>query len=188
MRALVLIAALMASAPAWAQTETQTPAPAQTSAPAQAQPTAGTPYIEPENALERTFIAAMDNPDMRAVFRVQFLESQVALALSSREPSAPPRMINLPTGARACLIFTSPARANAIMGDEAAYRVMTGREALELVRGANVIININLRPYLTLDSDGINSFLAIPETPAAAPEVEAEDPAATEDPSAGPTQ
>jgi hypothetical protein len=181
MRALVLIAALMASTSAWAQAQTETPAPAQ------AEPAAGTAYIEPENALERTFIAAMDNADMRPVFRRQFLESDVALALSSREPSAPPRSINLPTGARACLIFTSPARAAAVMGDEGAYVVLSGREALERVRGANVIININSRPYLTLDSEGIDSFLAIPPPPAAAPAPGAAQ-APAEDASAGPTQ
>jgi hypothetical protein len=141
--------------------------------------------IEPQSALERTFVAATENDALRALFRLQFLESPVALALSGPSPDAPPRQIDLPRGARACLIFTSSARATEIIGARAPRVVLTGREALERVRGTNVIININLRPYLTLDAAGIETFLALPEIP--------EPPASTPSPpppsaSAGPTQ
>ncbi|MDX2276750.1 MAG: SseB family protein [Hyphomonadaceae bacterium] len=175
MRALLLAAAVMAAGPAVAQDPP---------AAATEQPASAPAYIEPTNALEQTFVAAVDNPDLRAAFRRQFLESQVALALSSRDPAAPPRAIDLPNGTKACLIFTSPARAAAVMGDDSPYVVLTGREALMLVRGTNVIINVNLRPFLTLDSEAIDSFLSIPHPPAEpAPPTPA-----PENASAGPTQ
>jgi hypothetical protein len=48
------------------------------------------------------------------------------------------------------------------MGAHAPRQMMTGRQALERIRGAPlVIININLEPYLTLDAPGIEGFLAV---------------------------
>jgi hypothetical protein len=48
--------------------------------------------------------------------------------------------------------------------------MMTGREALQRLRGARlVIININLDPYLTLDSDGVSAFLAADTAPPVTP-------------------
>ena len=177
MRALLFVAAVLAASPAAAEDPPAAPAAQQAAAP---------DYIEPQNALEQTFVAAVDNPDLRAAFRRQFLESPVALALSSRDPSTPPREITLPNGVKACIIFTSPARAAAIMGDDSPYVMLTGREALTRVRGANVVINVNLRPYLLLDAEGVDGFLAIPQPPAA-PEADA--PALEPEPtSAGPTQ
>lgn len=167
-----------------AESQPEQPAAAAIAAPTAAQSPSAPAYIEPQNSLEQSFISAVDNPDLRAAFRREFLESQVALALSSRDPSAPPREIDLPDGAKACLIFTSPARAAAIMGDDAPYVMLTGRDALERLRGTNVVINVNLRPYLLLDSEGVDGFLSIPAPPAA-PEAPAPPP---EPSSAGPTQ
>jgi hypothetical protein len=142
------------------------------------------PLIEPQNALERSFVAAADNEAMRAIFRRQFLEAQVAVALSSTTPEAPPRQIELRPGVHACLIFTSSARATEVMGAQAPRVMLTGRQALERMRGANAIININLRPFLTLDAAGIEAFLAVPTADATpAPETPALPPA-----SAGPSQ
>lgn len=130
--------------------------------------------ITPRNALERAFVTATDDAATeaaraaaRAEFRRLFLSSQVALALSSTTPDAPPRQIEV-HGQPTCLIFTSSARATEVMGAQSPRVIVTGREALERVRGANVIVNINLRPFLALDTAGVESFIALP-VPAAAP-------------------
>lgn len=130
--------------------------------------------IAPRNALERAFVTATDETGTdaaraaaRAEFRRLFLSSQVALALSSTTPDAPPRQIEV-HGAPTTLIFTSSARATEVMGAQSPRVILTGREALARVRGANVIVNINLRPFLALDAEGVESFIALP-VPAAAP-------------------
>lgn len=131
--------------------------------------------IEPANDLERAFVNAARQANARAAFRHTFLSSQVALATMSAAPNAPPREIRLGPGGDACLIFTSNARATQIMGANSPRQLMTGRQALERIRGAHlVIININMDPYLTLDTAGIEAFLAAEATPGA--------------PSAGPSQ
>lgn len=125
-----------------------------------------TPLIEPQNELERALIAATDpgsGEPQRDAFRRLFLRSDVALALSSNSPDAPPAQIEPRPGYQTCLIFTSSARAAEIMGASTPRIVLTGRQALERVRGANVVININRRPYITLDAEGIEGFLALPD-------------------------
>jgi hypothetical protein len=153
MRRRAFLAASLAAlaAPASAQT---TPA----TAPRASRPA---PMIEPENPLEQAFLEAFDTPALRAAFRREFLASPVALALSARDPSAPPRSIQLRPGVYACLIFTSSARAAAVMGPGAPKLVLTGREALERVRGTNVVININLTPYLTLEPEDVEAYLTL---------------------------
>jgi hypothetical protein len=140
------------------------------------------PLIEPANALEHAFIDASDNPADRAAFRRQFLESRVALALSSNAPDAPPAAIQVGPHTNAGLIFTTTARMTEVMGEQSPRAVITGREALERLRGGNVVININLRPYLVLDADGINGFLDLPDDSPAPPAP------APADSSPGPTQ
>jgi hypothetical protein len=131
--------------------------------------------IEPANDLERAFVTAAHQASARAAFRRTFLASQVALATMSAAANAPAREIRLGPGGDACLIFTSNARATQIMGPNSPRQLMTGRQALERIRGAHlVIININMDPYLTLDTAGIDAFLAAEAAPAA--------------PSAGPSQ
>jgi hypothetical protein len=129
--------------------------------------------IEPANDLERAFVTAAHQASARAAFRRTFLSSQVALATMSAAANAPAREIRLGPGGDACLIFTSNARATQIMGANSPRQLMTGREALERIRGAHlVIININMDPYLTLDAAGIEAFLgadAAPATPSAGP-------------------
>lgn len=124
------------------------------------------PIIEPQNALERALLTATDpgagEPE-RDAFRRLFLSSNVALALSSNAPDAPPAQIEPRPGQLTCLIFTSSARAAEIMGASAPRIVLTGRQALERVRGTNVVININRRPFITLDAEGVEGFLALPE-------------------------
>jgi hypothetical protein len=124
------------------------------------------PIIEPQNALERALIAATDpgaaEPE-RDAFRRLFLGSSVALALSANSPDAPPAQVEPRSGYRTCLIFTSSARATEIMGADTPRIMLRGRQALERVRGTNVVININRRPFITLDADGVEGFLALPE-------------------------
>jgi hypothetical protein len=141
------------------------------------------PLIEPQNALERAFVDAADNPASRAAFRREFLDSQVALAISSNAPDAPPAAIPVSQTLRAGLIFTSTARMTEVMGEQSPRAVITGREALERLRGGNVIININLRPYLVLDAAGISGFLDLPNDAAPATPTPAPTP-----PSSGPSQ
>jgi hypothetical protein len=131
--------------------------------------------IEPANDLERAFVTAAHQASARAAFRRSFLASQVALATMSTAANAPAREIRLGPGGDACLIFTSNTRATQIMGANSPRQLMTGRQALERIRGAHlVIININMDPYLTLDAAGIEAFLAAEAAPTA--------------PSAGPSQ
>jgi hypothetical protein len=139
---------------------------AATQASAQTQTPAATPFIEPQNELERALVAATDQgagDAQRNAFRRLFLRSNVALALSANAPEAPPAQIQLPGGVNTCLIFTSSARATEIMGESTPRIVLTGRQALERVRGTNVVININRRPYLTLDAAGVDGFLSLPD-------------------------
>ena len=127
--------------------------------------------IEPANDLERAFVNAAHQANARIAFRRTFLASQVALATVSADANAAPREIRLGPGGEACLIFTSDARATQIMGPSAPRQLMTGRQALERLRGAPlVIININMDPYLTLDAAGIEAFLGAdaPAAPASA--------------------
>lgn len=124
------------------------------------------PVIEPQNDLERALLAATDpgagEPE-RDAFRRLFLRSNVALALSSSSPDAPPAQIEPRPGYHTCLIFTSSARATEIMGESTPRIVLRGRQALERVRGTNVVININRRPFITLDAEGVEGFLALPD-------------------------
>jgi hypothetical protein len=144
------LAALAASPAAFAQLQTPT----------------ALPVIEPQNDLERALIAATDvgaGEPQRDAFRRLFLRSNVALALSSNSPDAPPAQVEPRPGRQACLIFTSSARATEIMGADTPRIVLTGRQALERVRGTNVVININRRPFITLDAEGVEGFLALPD-------------------------
>lgn len=120
------------------------------------------PSITAQSELERLFLEAFEDERRRPLFRRALLVSQVALAISARDPAAPPRQISLRPGLTACLLFTSSARATEVMGAAAPRVVMTGREALERVRGANVVININLTPTLVLEAEDVDAYLDIP--------------------------
>ena len=144
------------------------------------------PVIEPQNALESALLAATDpgsGEAERDAFRRLFLRSEVALALSSNSPDAPPAQVEPRAGYRTCLIFTSSARATEIMGAGTPRIVVTGRQALERVRGTNVVININRRPFITLDAEGVEGFLALPEGREAAPQPQQPQPPASTGPS-----
>ena len=126
--------------------------------------------IEPANALERAFLGAARQESQRAAFRRIFLDAEVALATVSADANSAPRLVRLGPAGEACLIFTSDARATQIMGARSPRQMMTGRQALQRLRGAHlVIININLDPYLTLDAAGVDAFLGADAAPAQQP-------------------
>lgn len=116
--------------------------------------------IQPANALEHTFVAALTNAEMRPIFRRMLLESQVALALDSE---ADVRTVPIQGERTAAAIFTSPARLRVILGADAPYEVMSGRAALARVREGNVAINIGWAPMLTLEPDDIAQWLEAPD-------------------------
>ena len=162
-----LIAALLVSAPAaYAQPEASPPASAQAPSARPAAPNLRP--IEPANALERTFVAALSNEAMRPVFRRQLLESHVALALASNAADAPPLEMSLRQGVSAAVIFTSTERLDEVMGPATPRAVMTGRAALERLRGKNVIINLRLMPMLTLEAEDVDRYLETPASPGSA--------------------
>lgn len=130
--------------------------------------------IEPNNALERAFMAATEENAtevQRTAFRRLFLTSNVVLLVNTQAANAPPAQIPLPNGAEACLIFTSAERAQQAMQRQAPLVTLTGSEALTRVRGTNVIVNMNLRPRLFLDAEGVDGFLAAGAPENAAPGV-----------------
>lgn len=149
-----------------------TPAAAQAQAPAaaatQEEPQLELRPIQAANALEHAFVAALDNPAMRPVFRRQLLESHVAVALASSAPDAPPLELDLREGVRAGVVFTSASRLDQVMGPAAPRAIMTGRAALERLRGKNVIVNLRLMPMLTLEPEDVERYLETPESPASA--------------------
>lgn len=159
MRRRNLIAAIFAAAlPGAALAQTQA-APATPPAP---QP------IQPQNALEHAFVAALTNAEMRPVFRRQLLEGHVALALTSAQANAPPREIVIRDGLSAGLVFTSVARLEAVLGPDTPRAILTGRAALERLRGKNVVINARLAPMLTLEPEDVARYLATPVSPTSA--------------------
>lgn len=120
--------------------------------------------IVPDNDLERTFLAAFSDESMRTAFRRQFLESQVVLALRSNAADSAPFERPLPNNQSATFIFTSAVRADSVMGPAAPRRAMTGRQALERLRGKYIIVNYRLEPMLTLEPDDTAAMLAMPRT------------------------
>jgi hypothetical protein len=122
--------------------------------------------IEPANALEQAFVAALDNEAMRPIFRRLLLEAPVALALASDAEDAPPLEHPLREGAAAGFIFTSAARLDAVFGESAPRTVIPGRAALERLRGKYAVLNYRLAPMLTLEPEDIARYLETPEASA----------------------
>ncbi len=170
-RHFVAVLIALSAMAAGAQAQTQTPAPG-TQAQSELPNRLALRPIEPANALENAFVSALTNEAMRPIFRRQLLESHVALALASGEADAAPLEITLREGVRASLVFTSASRLDEVMGPQTPRVILTGRAALERLRGKNVIVNARLMPMLTLEPEDVTSYL---ETP-------------TAEGSAGPTQ
>lgn len=116
------------------------------------------PPITPENALERAFLAALDDPEERPEFRRLLLESPVVLAMANASPDAAP--LELTFGAlQLSPIFTSETRMNAVLGPAAPRRRMSGRQALMRLRGKNVVLNMMHTPMLTLEPEDVAEYL-----------------------------
>lgn len=157
-RTLILSTFAAMAAPAWAQTT----APAESES--QTQPPELQEYA-PSNALERSFIAAYRNEQMRPAFRRQFLESNVLVVMASTAPDAPPLLRTLQGEDRAALVFTSGALLDASFGPATPRVALTGRAALRRLHQNHVVINFGYAPMLMLDPPGIAGFLEIPATP-----------------------
>lgn len=144
---------------AWAQTTATraTPAPE-------------APPITPENPLETAFVAAFTRESARPEFRRLLLSSNLALALANATPESPPLFVEMSpsvTGQSAVFrggaVFTSLARLQAALGPTAPNAVMKGRDALERLRGRNMVLNYHLVPVLTLEADDVAHYLDQPE-------------------------
>lgn len=147
-RRTFIVAALAAGAPpfgASAQTAPARPAPP--------------PPITPENELERVFLAALDDPEMRPEFRRLLMTSPVVLAMANNSPDSPPLELTI-GDLRTAAIFTSPTRQNAVLGPASARRALSGRQALTLLRGKRVVVNFMHTPMLTLDPPDVAQYLA----------------------------
>lgn len=155
-RTLVLSTLAAMAAPAWAQTTAQGP---------NEQASPELQDYAPSNDLERSFIAAYRNEQMRPEFRRQFLETNVLVVMASGAPDAPPLMRTLRGEDRAALIFTSGALLDRRFGPATPRVALTGRAALRRLSQNHVVINFGYAPMLMLDPPGIAGFLDIPATP-----------------------
>lgn len=117
------------------------------------------PPIVPENELERVFLAALTEEDMRPEFRRLLMTSQVILAMTNNTPDSAPLELSIQT-LRFGAIFTSATRQNGVLGPASARRAMTGRQALTRLRGKRVVINYMHTPMLTLDPPDVAEYLA----------------------------
>jgi hypothetical protein len=115
--------------------------------------------IDPQNELEEVFVQAVDRRDLRAVFRRRLLQSRVVLALASNAPDSPPREISPSEGVHAGLIFTGTQRMDTVLGPMAPRVSLTGRAALERLRGRHVIVNAQLVPMLVLEPEDVAAYL-----------------------------
>lgn len=116
--------------------------------------------IAPDNDLERAFIAAFTDPEQRAEFRRLLIESDVALALQSNLPDAPPRLLSLGERGEMGFIFTSAARLSEVMGPASARAIIPGREAFTRLRGKHAVLNWRLAPMLTLEPEDVAGYIA----------------------------
>lgn len=115
--------------------------------------------IEPQNELEQVFVQAVNHADVRPAFRRRLLQSRVVLALASDAPDAPPREVSPREGVHAGLIFTGNQRMDTVLGPTAPRVSLTGRAALERLRGKHVIVNAQLVPMLVLEPEDVANYL-----------------------------
>lgn len=119
--------------------------------------------IQPENPLEQAFLAAFEREAARTSFRRTLVTSTVALALADATPESAPRYVEAPRESGPALhagaIYTSPVRLQAVFGANAPYVAVTGRQALERLRGRNAVLNFGLIPMLTLEAEDIARYL-----------------------------
>jgi len=158
-RRLFLSSALAAGVtPAFAQTAPVTPPPATAATPPA--PAAPQGPIEPTNALEFAFVAALTDPGMRTVFRRYIMDTHVVVAMAGEGNDAAPLEIDVNPTFRAAAIFTSDQRVNEVLGPDTPRIVINGRAAFERLEGKNVVINYRLIPMLTLEPEDVQAYLA----------------------------
>lgn len=167
-RRYFLAAGLAASTvPAFAQTTT---APAPAAAPTAAPRPQPQGPIDPVNALEYAFVAALTDERMRPIFRQYLVNTHVVLALSGEDQNSAPLEIDVRPDFRATAIFTSAQRVDQVLGPNAPRIVINGRAAFERAAGKNVVINYRLVPMLTLEPADVARYLeAAPEQSSAGP-------------------
>lgn len=144
-RTLLLTAAAVLAAPGLAAAQSEAAGPAL--------------EIDPQNELEEAFVQAVEHQDVRPVFRRRLLQSRVVLALASNAADAPPREISPREGVHAGLIFTGTQRMDTVLGPMAPRVSLTGRAALERLRGKHVIVNAQLVPMLVLEPEDVAAYL-----------------------------
>src|SRR5262249_24433138 len=142
---------------------------AQTTASSTATTTAAPAPIRPQNPLESAFVAAFTRESARPVFRHLLMTSQIAVAMADAKPESAPLMVDVSaevTGGAAFhggAIFTPLDRLHAALGPDAPSAMMTGRSALERLRGRSVVLNVHLVPVLTLEADDVSHYLDQPD-------------------------
>lgn len=151
------------------RTGANTAASTATNTPANARPRPPPGPITPANPLEQAFVDAFTRESARPVFRRLLMTSQVAVAMASTSPESPPLFVDVSaavTGGapfHGGAIFTSADRLHAALGPNAPFAMMTGRDALERLRGRDVVLNVHLAPVLTLQADDVSRYLDQPD-------------------------
>lgn len=130
---------------------------------------AGPAPIDPTTPLESAFVMALEDERMRPIFRRYLLDTSVALAMTGEGADAAPREIEVRPGWNAGAIFTTAARLSSVLGADTPHVVLSGRAALERLRGKNAVINYRLVPMLTLDAEDVATYLATEGSAAAGP-------------------
>jgi hypothetical protein len=124
--------------------------------------------IEPATPLEFAFVSALTNERMRPIFRRYLLDTSIALALTE-EGSDEPLEVEVREGWRGGAIFTTAARLDSVLGEDAPRIMLNGRAALERLRGKNAVLNYRLVPMLTLDNEDVAVSLATEGSASAGP-------------------
>lgn len=159
LKRVALAVCLIAAAPTLAFAQAALTLPQKQQAAPQRQAPPPMDHIEPANQVERTLIAALSDEAQRPAFRQQFLAAQVSVAMMSNAANAQPMEFPIRQNAMFAAVFTSAARQDQVLGPNSSRRVMTGREALTLLRGKNVAINPQLSPMITLEASDVATWL-----------------------------
>lgn len=132
----------------------------------------GQPYITPENDLERSVVALARDPSPQnvAAFERALIEGPIYLVTTKEGRAAaaaggktmPIWMAPMPDGSTVAVLFTSERRvAEALHNSEDIHWVaVTGRGALEMVRGKPVMVNFGLQPPVSWPAEQTERLLS----------------------------
>lgn len=136
------------------------------------------PFIMPANRLEKRIVAmARDHSAANTTaFSEALLAEKVYLpsteegaALAKAQPSAV-TFLRMPTGEdrHAMVVFTSVARLRQAFHNDTEWYVVgvTGRQALELSGGSQVVVNYGLQPPVYIEPEQVKELLASSPKPA----------------------